>query len=385
MNSIHERFSQLDATLRALLAEHAQFDFDELAQVLTTLREQTGVLAELSPILADLVELPEVFGHALRWADVPLNEFEASMGNKSLNAVYREDRAIYRFEGRILARKMEMLAKHYREWLQLNGRCIRAAVRQKFLEHVNVSSLPASQLTAEQKLFKKSYAAGRRDLEHEFGKTMRYISIRDLAAGETWLVVQDLKPIWLMSPLSVSDTLPLDAGLFDVVIFDEASQIPVEEAVPALYRAHQVIVVGDEMQLPPTTFFGSSRSGDDSVVVEEDGERIEVDLDSDSFLTQSAINLPSTLLAWHYRSRYEALISFSNAAFYSGNLFTIPDRQRALANQGEIIVTDNAQGGPNAAACSRAASVFISWKTACMANGATPTKPPTLRSWFAAC
>src|SRR5206468_10247140 len=131
------------------------------------------------------------------------------------------------------------------------------------------------------------------------------------------------------------------------VIFDEASQIPLEEAIPAIYRSHQVIIVGDEMQLPPTTFFAAARSEDESVVVEEEGERVEVDLDSDSFLTQSAQNLPSTLLAWHYRSRYESLISFSNAAFYSGNLFTIPDRQRALDNQVEIKVTGADQGTAN--------------------------------------
>ncbi|MGH8245249.1 MAG: AAA domain-containing protein, partial [Gammaproteobacteria bacterium] len=157
-------------------------------------------------------------------------------------------------------------------------------------------------------------------------------------------VIQDLKPIWLMSPLSVSDTLPLDPELFDVVIFDEASQIPMEEAIPAIYRSHQAIVVGDEMQLPPTTFFTSVRSEDESVNVEEEGERIEVDLDSDSFLTQSAQNLPSTLLAWHYRSRYESLISYSNAAFYSGNLYTIPDRQRSVAGRPELIVTASEQG-----------------------------------------
>jgi len=176
---------------------------------------------------------------------------------------------------------------------------------------------------------------------------MRFKSIRDLAAGNTGQVIQDLKPIWLMSPLSVSDTLPLDPNLFDVVIFDEASQIPLEEAIPAIYRSNQAIVVGDEMQLPPTTFFASARGEEESVIVEEEGERFEVDLDSDSFLTQSATNLPSTLLAWHYRSRYESLISFSNAAFYSGNLFTIPDRQRALANQTELLVTASDQGGPN--------------------------------------
>ncbi len=332
-------FSRLDETLRFLLAEHQRFDFPELATVLGTLREQSGLLAELQPMLEELTELPGAFGYALRHAPVPLNEFEGAVGHRSLNRVYREDRAVSRFEGRILEHKMQQLEKRHREWLAVNAQCIRAAVRRRFLEHVNISAQPASQLDVEQKAFKKIYAVGRRDLEHEFGKTMRYKSIRDLAAGNSGEVVKDLKPIWLMSPLSVSDTLPLDPKYFDVVIFDEASQIPLEEAIPALYRSGQVIVVGDEMQLPPTTFFASSRGEDESVVVEEEGERFEVDLDSDSFLTQSATNLPSTLLAWHYRSRYEALISFSNAAFYSGNLFTIPDRQRLIADRPELRVT----------------------------------------------
>ncbi len=344
---IHDRFTALDSVLAAALAEYEGFEFGELADVLGQLRGQTGTLAELSPILAELAELPDSFTHALRRAPIPLNEFEAAVAHKSINCVYREDRAMNRFEGRTLFRKMEQLEKSYREWLGLNARCIRMAVRQKFLEHVNVSSLPAAQLSQEQKGLKKSYAAGRRELEHEFGKSMRYKSIRDLAAGDTGQVIQDLKPIWLMSPLSVSDTLPLDPELFDVVIFDEASQIPMEEAIPAIYRSHQTIVVGDEMQLPPTTFFASARTEDESVIVEQEGERFEVDLDSDSFLTQSAQNLPSTLLAWHYRSRYESLISFSNAAFYSGNLYTIPDRQRAVADRPELIVTANEQGSAN--------------------------------------
>ncbi|HEX3624097.1 MAG TPA: AAA domain-containing protein [Verrucomicrobiae bacterium] len=344
---IHERFLQLDTTLQSLLAEHEQFNFQELVEILAKLREQAGVLAELSPILTEFVELPDAFSHALRRANLPLSDFEAAMGHKSINQVYREDRAINRFEGRILSRKMDQLEKHYRDWLGLNGRRIRAAVRQKFLEHVNVSSLPASQLEQDQKGFKKSYAAGRRELEHEFAKTMRYKSIRDLAANNTGQVIRDLKPIWLMSPLSVSDALPLDPDFFDVVIFDEASQVPLEEAIPAIYRSHQAIVVGDEMQLPPTTFFTSGRGEDESIVVEDQGERIEVDMDSDSFLTQSAQNLPSTMLAWHYRSRYESLISFSNAAFYSGNLYTIPDRRRAMDNQTEILVTAAEQGTAN--------------------------------------
>ncbi len=346
--NIQAQFSELDATLHALFTGYEQFDVPALTAALSKLREQTGILAELSPLLNELAELSPQFSDALRRIEILLTEFEGAMGRKSLNQVFREDRAVNRIEGRVLAAKMSRLEKNYREWLALNGRCIRGAVRQKFMEHVNISSLPAAQLQPDQKLFKKTYSAGRRDLEHEFGKTMRYKSIRDLAAGDTGRVIQDLKPVWLMSPLSVSDTLPLDPNLFDVVIFDEASQVPLEEAIPAIYRSHQVIVVGDEMQLPPTTFFAASRGEDESIVVEEEGQHFAVDLDSDSFLSQAAQNLPSTMLAWHYRSRYESLISFSNASFYGGNLFTIPDRQRALDGQPEIRVTAADQGKANA-------------------------------------
>ncbi|HUR47167.1 MAG TPA: WGR domain-containing protein [Candidatus Saccharimonadales bacterium] len=348
--AIQSNFARLTETLTFILAEHHAFDLPALGGALNSLRDASGVLPDLLPILGELAELPDQFARALRHAPLKVSDFESAIGHKSLNGVYRQERAVSRFEGRTLLQRMGRLEKHYREWLGLNARCIRARVRQIFLEHVNISSLPASQLDSKQKEFKKVYSAGRRDLEHEFGKTMRYKSIRELAAGDSGTVLRDLKPIWLMSPLSVSDTLPLDSDLFDVVIFDEASQIPSEEAVPALYRAHQVIVVGDEMQLPPTSFFAASRADDDTLVVEEEGERIEVDMDSDSFLNQSARNLSSTLLAWHYRSRYEALISFSNAAFYAGNLFTIPDRQRALAERAELLISSPEQGDHHAEA-----------------------------------
>jgi superfamily I DNA and/or RNA helicase len=164
---------------------------------------------------------------------------------------------------------------------------------------------------------------------------MRHQSIREVCSGDSGRVVRDMKPVWLMSPLSVSDTLPLEAGLFDVVIFDEARRIPVEEAVPALVRAPQVIVVGDEMQLPPTRFFTAAREdGED----EENGERIAVMLDTDSLLNQAACHLPATLLAWHYRCSSESLIGYSNAAFYAGQLHTVPEPRLPAPGLGEIHV-----------------------------------------------
>src|SRR5260221_9923646 len=113
---------------------------------------------------------------------------------------------------------------------------------------------------------------------------MRYKSIRDLVERDSGKVIFDLKPVWLMSPVSVADTLPLATEQFDVVVFDEASQIRLEEAVPALTRARQVIVVGDEMQLPPSSFFAASGRDEDDLTIEaeidEDGESIVADLSS---------------------------------------------------------------------------------------------------------
>src|SRR5262249_2860690 len=302
-------------------------------------------LPDLLPLLSELADAPPAFGHALRRFSLTPEQLEAAAAQRSLERVYRTERWLPRFDGRVLARHVERLAQAAREWLALNAAGGRASVRRRFRENVQLAGLPAAQLDADGKAFKKGYAAGRRELEHEFGKTMRYKSIRELAAGESGRVVRDLKPVWLMSPLSVSDTLPLQARLFDVVIFDEASQIPVEEAVPALYRAPQVIVVGDEMQLPPTSFFTAARDpGEEALEAQENGERMSVLLDADSLLNQSAKSLPATLLGWHYRSRSESLIGFSNAAFYAGQLYTIPERRLPAPDLPEIVV----RGGESA-------------------------------------
>ena len=213
----------------------------------------------------------------------------------------------------------------YDELATVNADVVVAGVRRRFLAEVAHSELSVTGMSAEDRARKKTFAAGRRELEHEFGKVMRYKSIRELASGAPGSVVSLLRPVWLMSPSSVSDTLPLDAT-FDVVIYDEASQIPIEEAIPALHRAPQVIVVGDQMQLPPTQYFRVTTPDPDDT----DDDSVGIALTDDSFLAISALRLASTMLTWHYRSRSEALISFSNAAFYQGRLATIPDRLPAV-------------------------------------------------------
>jgi len=208
------------------------------------------------------------------------------------------------------------------ELREANARALVESVRSRFVERAQLASAPAAGLTAADKELKRTYAAGRRELEHELGKVMRHKTIREIVSGPAGEVVHDLKPIWLMSPLSVADVLPLDSA-FDLVIFDEASQIPLEDAVPAIHRADQVIVVGDRQQLPPTNFFAAALD-DDGLDEPELIEGLDRELDADSLLTHADRTLPSTLLGWHYRSRHESLIEFSNRAFYAGRLLTVP-------------------------------------------------------------
>lgn len=126
-----------------------------------------------------------------------------------------------------------------------------------------------------------------------------------------------LAPCVLMSPLSVAQYLPAGQAAFDVVIFDEASQITTWDAIGAIARGKQAIIVGDPKQLPPTNFFGRS---DDS---EEDVPEIERDLSSILDEVEAA-GIPTQQLDWHYRSRDESLIAFSNWHYYGGRLVTFP-------------------------------------------------------------
>lgn len=128
-----------------------------------------------------------------------------------------------------------------------------------------------------------------------------------------------LAPCVLMSPLSIAQYLPANQVIFDVVIFDEASQITTWDAIGAIARGCQTIIVGDPKQLPPTNFFG--RSDDD----EENEELEDHEKDLESILDETqASGLPTMQLNWHYRSRHESLIAFSNWHYYGNKLVTFP-------------------------------------------------------------
>lgn len=159
-------------------------------------------------------------------------------------------------------------------------------------------------------------------LKHEMEKKRRIMPLRKLFRTIPNLLLT-LKPCVMMSPLSVAYFLEADSYHFDMVIFDEASQIFPQDAIGAIFRADQVIIAGDTKQLPPTDFFSANTTNEaEDYDVDEDGEwDTEI---YDSILEETASILPNRTLRWHYRSRNEHLIAFSNQEIYQNDLVTFP-------------------------------------------------------------
>lgn len=183
----------------------------------------------------------------------------------------------------------------------------------------------------------------------EARKKSRHIPLRELLARAPDVLTR-IAPCWVASPLSVSQLLDGSKRHFDIVVFDEASQVLQEEAIPSLYRAGQVVVAGDRHQLPPTTFFATVVEGEDEI--QEDDEEARGALATataaiggfESLLGTLEAFLPNWFLEWHYRSEDERLIAFSNTHIYDGRLVTFPSARGHEAIRHILVQHDRAQG-----------------------------------------
>ncbi len=170
-------------------------------------------------------------------------------------------------------------------------------------------------------------------IENELGKKKRHIPLRQLFVRAAGAILR-MKPCVMMSPLSVATYLQPGRFEFDMVVIDEASQMPPEDALGAIARSGQVVVVGDPMQLPPTSFF---KRFDD--VMDDDDEEEDEDVDVESVLDQAyAVFRPPRQLRWHYRSRDQSLIAFSNKHFYNDGLTVFPSPMEENENYGVHLI-----------------------------------------------
>ena len=221
-----------------------------------------------------------------------------------LDAVYAQDPALSGFSGD----QHNKLIEHFR---QVDGAQVGYA-RKRLIAKLAANRPKSSWLEAPS----SEVTLLRRELE----KKKRHKPIRRLFAEISNLLLT-LKPCLMMSPLSVSRFLSAGKFEFDTIIFDEASQICPEDAISAIMRGKQVIVAGDRHQLPPTPFFRSLGIDFDEWDGEETGEVLQ------SILQECAVFMPSQMLKWHYRSRRESLIAFSNHYIYDDQLITFPSPQ----------------------------------------------------------
>ncbi len=224
--------------------------------------------------------------------------FDRSLAEATLNEILRVEASLASFAGL----KREEQVMEFRRLDAEYSELVKHAVRAKLAAGLPLGRLGDCPDGCELGLIRR-----------ECAKKARQKPIRQLLSDARGIVGR-LKPCFLMSPLSVSQYLPAEAT-FDMVVFDEASQIPVWDAIGVIARAKQCVVVGDPKQMPPTNFFQKGESDAD----EEESEDLESILDE-----CLAAGLYSAYLSWHYRSRHESLIAFSNHNYYGDRLCTFP-------------------------------------------------------------
>ncbi len=243
-----------------------------------------------------------------------IDSFEKNIYKNFLQTNIPLDPALARFSAAVCEEKTEGLRLAMEEFNDLTKEAILAKL---------ISRLPTT--STEGSLSLETANFGR------FVKSnLRGMGLRKLFE-EIPELIKVVAPCMLMSPMTVSQYLKAENGLFDLVIFDEASQIPTAEAICSLARGKAAIVVGDPRQLPPTTFFSSHYVDEDNLENE----------DMESMLDDClAINMQQRHLTWHYRSKHESLIAFSNAMYYDNKLCTFPSPDSLSSKVNMVFVED---------------------------------------------
>ena len=243
-----------------------------------------------------------------------IDSFEKNIYKNFLQTNIPLDPVLARFSAAVCEEKAESLRMLTDEFSRLTKESIRAKLISR-LPTASTEGGVSLEVANFQRYAKANLRGmGIRKLFEEIPELMKFIA-----------------PCMLMSPITVSQYLQPQNGMFDLVIFDEASQIPTAEAICSLARGKSAIVVGDPKQLPPTTFFNNHYVDEDNLENE----------DMESVLDDClAINMPQRHLTWHYRSKHESLIAFSNAMYYGNRLCTFPSPD-ALASKVRFVFVED--------------------------------------------
>ena len=343
---------------------------DDTRELETACMALTETLPEFETKLAELLaeldlDLPRVF-HAARIEDISLKDLEARLrawmedpeGISQWTTFYSRARLLVDAGAGALVEALldggidhRMLAS---EFDRAYAETLRVALFSAWPElrafdgeshNGNVASfrqLDRARIGIAQEQIVTAHASGRPSgaagigplgvLNAEIARKRGHLPIR-LLLEKAGPAIQQLKPVFMMSPLSVAQFLKPGGLQFDILVMDEASQIEPVDALGAIARADQIVVVGDEKQLPPTAFF-RKMTGDGESDDEDDGVTIQAK-DAESILELClAKGVPHRMLSWHYRSKHQSLIAVSNREFYENRLFIVPSPFDAIAGMG---------------------------------------------------
>ena len=243
-------------------------------------------------------------------ASAAVDQFEVAYYQTLIRAVLRDHRDLAEFDGRSYERWID-------EFRTLDRRRIEAARGEVATAHFD--AMPRHAAGGEMAV-----------LRREFEKKRKHKPIRQLIK-EAGTAILAVKPVFMMSPISVAQYLEPGSVTFDLLLIDEASQVSPVDALGAMARSAQVVVVGDDKQLPPTRFFTKMLDEDEA---RGDGDDLDAgDLESILGLCV-AQGMSQRMLRWHYRSRHHSLIAVSNREFYDGRLFVVPSPTTITAMHG---------------------------------------------------
>ena len=302
--NLHPAIDRFNAIYRFVFRGDKQLKIIDIQEQIARIKKMIPAINHWLPEIKHFYKLPNDLQEFIGNNPLPIRELKYIVAYENLLKETRFESAFKDLSGWALstALKEELQAD---KWIfKSNIEMIKQAQRTVYQYKENLLATPQHKLNEAEKLEKKNYKIQKRVLLHEINKKQQHLPVKDLVA-QTGEYLMALQPVWMMNPLAVSEYLPNTPDLFDLIIFDESSQIPLEDAIPAIYRAKQVVIVGDSKQMPPSQFFTSN-------------------LSNKTLLDQGEISFPQAMLKWHYRSSHPDLIRFSNQEFYQNELVCLP-------------------------------------------------------------
>lgn len=304
LDLLHRKLSRLISLLDRVFDKRVSRNITDLLLSVSRIKTSFDKLVGIEGELLTYFAIPYEIRSFLLSYDVDPSQIEAQILFHKLKEKYRYNKSFFELTGENL--KLNVW-KNYTDSKERTDRACKEILigRHQRLEQIeNLIQTPANKFKSQEKESRNYYKQARKNILHEIKKKKVFKSVNELMVDSAELVIE-IQPVWMMNPLSVASYLPLKEHFFDYVIFDESSQIPLEDALPAVFRAEKIVVVGDSQQMPPGKFFSSAD-------------------DSFSLLDQAEVSFRNVFLDIHYRSEHPALVQLSNHLFYGNKLKFFP-------------------------------------------------------------